>query len=229
MALLNHPSAMLLGLMTASALVTLARLPFGRVLRRLGVLLGFLALLWLVLPITAGGDAVTRLWGVPIGERGLVLAAGISIKSIAILLGLMAMVATMPVATLGHAMGQLKVPPKIVYLLLMTYRYIYVIEVEYRRLVEAIKIRGFMPRQRLHTYRTVAYLVGMLLVRAALRADRVHHAMVCRGFRGRFYTIRSFSMDRASAAFLIVVCGVVLLMGVMEWGALTDWPWPRVR
>ncbi len=226
-ALLNRPSAMILGLITASVLVALARLPLARVLRRLGVLLGFLALLWLVLPITAGGDVVASFWGVPIGQHGLVLAAGISIKSIAILLGLMALVATMTVATLGHAMGQLKVPPKIVYLLLMTYRYIYVIEVEYRRLVEAIKIRGFTPRHRLHTYRTVAYLVGMLLVRAALRADRVHHAMVCRGFSGRFYSINAFSMDRASAVFLIVVSSVVLLMGAMEWGALAGWPWPR--
>lgn len=219
-ALLESPAAMGTALALAISAAAGARLPVKPVARRLGLLSGFLILMWLLLPITAGGNPVGRLGPFAIGDRGIVLAAAITFKSTTILLVLMALVATMTVATLGNAMGRLRIPPKIIYLLLMTYRYIYVIESEYRRLVAALKIRGFVPKTSLHAYRTYAYLVGMLLVRAALRADRVHQAMVCRGFQGRFYTIGDQTLDRASVWFGGVAAAAVVVIIILEWGGV---------
>lgn len=116
--------------------------------------------------------------------EGVGLAARITLKANAILLVFIALVATMPVATLGHALHRLAVPDKLVHLLLFTYRYIHVMEKEYKRLHNAAVIRGFRPRTDRHTYKTYAYLVGMLLVRSLARAERVYDAMLCRGFQG---------------------------------------------
>ena len=102
----------------------------------------------------------------------------------------------MPLATLGYALNRLRVPDKIVHLLLMTYRYVFVLEQEYQRLMRAVKIRGFQPATNLHTYRTYAYVVGMLFVRAAERAERVQQAMLCRGFKRKFYCLQEFKADR---------------------------------
>ncbi|MCK7503788.1 MAG: energy-coupling factor transporter transmembrane protein EcfT [Desulfobacterales bacterium] len=66
-------------------------------------------------------------------REGVELAAQITLKSNAIVLAFMALVATMPLATAGHALHRLRVPDKIVHLLLMTYRYIFVLEQEYQR------------------------------------------------------------------------------------------------
>jgi cobalt/nickel transport system permease protein len=88
------------------------------------------------------------------------------------------------------------------HLLLFTYRYIYVFEQEYRRLVQAMKIRGFQARTNLHTYRSYAYLAAMLLVRSFDRAERVFAAMRCRGFNGTFYSLKSFSWQRRDGIFL---------------------------
>lgn len=217
-ALLARPASMVAALGIAVVLVLIARLAFIPVTKRLALVSGFLVLLWLVLPFTSGGEPVGHLGPFAIGDRGLFLAASISTKSIAILLTLMALLGTMTVATLGHAMGRLHIPPKIVYLLLMTYRYIHVINAEYRRLIAAIKIRGFQPKTGLHAYRTYAYLVGMLLVRAALRAERVHQAMVCRGFRGRFYAIGEFTLDAGSLAFGAAFSILVAWVAFLEWG-----------
>ena len=56
-------------------------------------------------------------------------------------------------------------------------------DVEYERLVRSAKIRGVEPRSNMHTYKTYAYLLGMLFVRAAARAERVQQAVEL-GFDG---------------------------------------------
>jgi cobalt/nickel transport system permease protein len=110
----------------------------------------------------------------------------------------------------------MRVPEKIVRLLLMTYRYVFVIEQEYLRLIRATKIRGFRPGTNMNTYRTYAYVVGMLLVRAAARADRVHQAMLCRGFRGKFYSLQEFQMGSASWMFAALMTFVIVGLVIME-------------
>jgi cobalt/nickel transport system permease protein len=139
------------------------------------------------------------------------------LKSISILALLIALVATMSVATLGNALNSLGVPGKFTQLLLVSYRYIFVIEQEYQRLVRAAKIRGFQPGTNLHTYRTYAYLAGMLFVRASLRAQRVYQAMRCRGFRGRYISLQTYRAGLQNAVFgfcILMTCGLIIYF---EW------------
>jgi cobalt/nickel transport system permease protein len=123
----------------------------------------------------------------------------------------------MSFSTLGHSIYRLRVPEKIVYLLLMTYRYIFVIEEEYQRLMRAVKIRGFRPGTNVNTYRTYSHVIGMLFVRAAARAERVHQAMQCRGFNGKFYSLQEFQTNAASWVFAIVMTAVIVGLVFMEW------------
>ena len=88
---------------------------------------------------------------------------------------------------------------------------------EYIRLVNSMKIRNFSPANSLHTYRTIAYLVGMLLVRSFDRAHRVHNAMLCRGFKGNFYSLSRFSLSRRDIVSLVLMVTVILILGVLEW------------
>ncbi len=43
--------------------------------------------------------------------------------------------------------------------------------------MRAIKIRGFVRGTSLHCYKTCAYLIGMLFVRASARAERVYQVI----------------------------------------------------
>jgi len=139
------------------------------------------------------------------------------VKSNAIVLTLIGLIATMAFSTLGYALKQLGVPQKIIHLLLMSYRYIFVIEQEYQRLIRAAKIRGFQPKTNLHTYRTYAFVIGMLLVRATARAQRVHQAMLCRGFNGTFYSLHEYKAGAAGIIFSVLMTGVILVLVMMEW------------
>jgi cobalt/nickel transport system permease protein len=145
------------------------------------------------------------------------MAMQISLKAATILLVLTTLVATSPVADLGHALHTLKVPGPLVLLLLLTYRYTFVIHQEYQRLWLAARVRGFRPGTNLHSYRTYAYLVGMLFVRAAARADRVHQAMRCRGFNGRFHSLRAFRSRPANWAFSTTMGVCLATLVYMEW------------
>jgi cobalt/nickel transport system permease protein len=198
-------------------LVACARLNLVAVGRRLLVIIGFLLLLWIVLPITFEGAPLKQFGPFTITRAGVVLAAQISLKSASILLAFIGLVATMNFATLGHALGDLRIPDKIVHLLLITYRYVFLIDQEFQRLARATKIRGFQPGTNLHTYRTFAYLVAMLFVRSASRAERVHQAMLCRGFHGRFYRLTEFPSHPRNWAFAVLMAVAVFVLVLLEW------------
>ena len=215
-ALCREFPALLTALAVSMALVALARLQAAEVLKRLLVVNGLVVFIWAMIPFTFPGEALFHLGPFGAAREGIELAAQITLKSNAIILAFMALVATMPFATAGHALHRLRVPDKIVHLLLMTYRYIFVIEQEYQRLVRAAGIRGFRPGTNLHTYRTYAYLVGMLFVRAVERAERVRWAMLCRGFKRKFYSLHEFKAGPGSIVFLLLMAAAVLAIAFLE-------------
>jgi cobalt/nickel transport system permease protein len=205
-----------LAMAAGAVLIALARLPLGAIARRLSVVAGFLLLIWLVLPFSLRGEPLFQLGPLTATQAGIAYAGRITLKAIAILALFLATVTTMSVATLGHTLARLRLPDKLIVLLLLTYRYVFVLEQEYHRLRRAADIRAFHPGTNLHSYRTYAYLVGMLLVRASARARRVYQAMCCRGFRGRFYTLADLSPAPHNRPFALFLGAFGLLLLFLE-------------
>jgi cobalt/nickel transport system permease protein len=205
------------GLVLALFLVLMSRLRLVDVAKRLTVINSFNLLLFLLLPFTFEGTAIFSIGPFDCSRQGLTLASQITLKSNAILLVFIATVATMTIATLGNTLNRLHMPEKVVYLLLIAYRYVFVLEQEYLRLTTAIRVRGFQPQNNMHTYKTYAYLFGMILVRATARADRVYQAMLCRGFKGRFYCIHQFSFSRLDRIWSVILGVSLVLLGNLEW------------
>jgi len=209
-------SALCLGL----SIVLFTKVPLRQLVRGLIPANIFILFLWCFLPFTFEGEALFSVGPLVATGEGVIHAARISIKSNAIMVVLISMVSSTSVLALGHAMHELKVPVKIVHLLFFTQRYIHVIHREYLRLVNAMKVRGFRPGTNIHTYKTYAYLVGMLLVRSSDRAERVRNAMLCRGFSGRLYSLRRFSLKTVDVISLVVMLALTLALGVLEWKGL---------
>jgi cobalt/nickel transport system permease protein len=216
LAFCHRAGTILSALALALCLVLLARLPGREVARRLLFANIFLLFFWLLLPFTYG-EQTSSLGPLPINGEGLLFAARLTVKTNAIVMVFMALVATSSIVTLGHALHSLSVPAKLVYLLLFTFRYIHVMETEYRKLHNAMLIRGFRPQTDMHTYRSYAYLIGMLLVRSSNRAQRVSEAMLCRGFHGRFHSLYRFSLTRTDVLFGVLVLLAVTMLVYLEW------------
>ncbi|WP_319466679.1 cobalt ECF transporter T component CbiQ [uncultured Pseudodesulfovibrio sp.] len=208
-ALFTIPCALLQGLESASValiagilFVFTARLPMRAVLQRLLAVNVFTLFLWFFIPFSTPGIPALTFGPLTATHEGIRLALLITLKTNAIVCAVMTLMGTIPVQDLGPALQQLKMPEKICHILLFTYRYIFVIHQEYTIMRRAMAARGFKPKTDSHTYRSYAWLVGMLLVKSWDRAERVHGAMRCRGFRGRFYTLTTFSTSSNDTLFI---------------------------
>ncbi len=215
-ALCRNLPAPLFGLGVGLILLALARLNVRAVLRRLFAVNVFIFFLWLVLPFSLPGTPVFSVWSLTATREGLSLALLVTLKSNAVLCVFLALAATMDAPVFGQAAGSLGAPPKLTFLFLFTYRYIHVLADEYERLRVAAKLRGFRPSTGLHTYRTVANLLGMVLVRGYDRSRRVYEAMILRGFNGSFHTLRRFAATSRDRLFLAAMLVVLAAMAVLE-------------
>jgi cobalt/nickel transport system permease protein len=177
----------------------------------------FVLLLLVLLPLGGGATPLWTIGPMVFAREGLLQALEIGLKANAIVLGVLVLLAGMDNVALGHALGHLGVPQKLTHLLLFTIRYLSVLHQEYLRLRAAMKMRGFRPRVNWHTYQTIGYLVGMLLVRSLDRAERIVAAMKCRGFRGRFHLLDHFAFSSRDVWFSAVFLLVLLVLAGLEW------------
>ena len=204
----------------ALGLALWARLDLRLLVQRLLLVNTFVALLWLFLPFTYPGQAAFTVGPLTASHEGLGFALMLTVRTNAIVLATIALLGTTPVFNLVHALQHLHLPSKLVHIAFFCYRYIDVIQREYLRLRDAMRIRGFRPRTTLHTYTSYAYLIGMLLVRSYERSERVYQAMLCRGFKGDFPVYRHFHLHRRDFLYLAAMAAVILLLILLESGMI---------
>jgi cobalt/nickel transport system permease protein len=173
--------------------------------------------LWMFLPFTFEGQPIFQAGPFSIIKEGVVHSAGMTIKSNSIVLVLITLVGSTSIITLGHALHELGISKKLIHLFFFTIRYIHSIHREYLSMVNALKVRGFYPGNNIHTYKTMSYLIGMLLVRSFDKAQRVHNAMLCRGFNGNLYSLKEFSLNRTDVISFLFMISMIFTLGIFEW------------
>lgn len=162
-------------------LAALARIPPLALLRRLTVELPFLAFV-LVLPLIATGPR-TSVLGLPVSEPGAQAALVIAGKATIGLLATSVLAATTTLPDILEGLERLRVPPVFTAVAAFTVRYGDVLAADFRRLRVARVCRGADPRW-LWQARDVAGTVASLFVRSYERSERVHLAMLSRGYTG---------------------------------------------
>ncbi|MBQ9405725.1 MAG: cobalt ECF transporter T component CbiQ [Desulfovibrio sp.] len=210
LSLLGDVYACLVGLAVSALLLLLARPCWQPLLCRLAAINVFVVFLWCVTPWSVPGEELMRLGWLTISVQGVRLSLLVSLKANAIAAVFLALVGTMTAPELGHALERLHCPTKLVFLFLFTARYVHVLGQEWRVLFTAAKLRGFRPGTNAATYRTLASLLGLLLVRSHERAQRVHEAMLLRGFDGSFRSVTVFHAGPRDLGFalLLLLCAV---------------------
>ncbi len=204
-AITNQQEQAIYALIASALLLGLSKPPLRALLHRLAAVNLFILFLWCSVPFFTPGTAIATFGPLTCTEEGLTLAWLVSIKANAITLLLITCIATMPASLLGQALQALHLPDKLVYLLLFTYRSIFVLADEWQRLQTALRLRGFVPATNLHTYRTVGYLFGLTLTRSLDRSQRVHQAMLLRGFTGRFLPLVLLRFTRQDLVFTLLL------------------------
>jgi len=203
-------------LLTSVVLLVSAGLSGKKTLKKVMAMDGFIIFMLLMLPFTTPGEAWFNVGPFTATKEGVYKAIEITLKANAVVMTLLALVATIDAITLAHALNRLRVPENLVHLMLFSVRYIDVLKQEYFRLRTAMKARCFQMGNNLHTYRNVGYLLGMLLVRSIERSERILEAMKCRGFQGKFYLLDDFHFQRRDRLFSLLSFFFLLFLFTLD-------------
>jgi cobalt/nickel transport system permease protein len=197
-------------------LVVAGREPLGGLLLRVAPVLPFALLVGLFNPWL---DPTPRA-----SIAGVAISGGwLSFASMALRVVLTASTALVLLAVTGFAplcagLGRLGVPRVLVVQLLFLHRYTFLLveEVGRMRRAHAQRSAGRHP-----DLRTFGAMLGQLLLRTLDRAQRIHVAMLCRGFAGIFPSGSPRAFHPADALFLGAWCAVfvVLRLAPFAWGA----------
>lgn len=187
---------------------TLARLGPRRVLPRMMVILPFVTFS-LFLPFIAGGDR-TDVLGIGLSVSGLwstwsILTKALIGVSISILLA-----STTTVPDLLRGLTRLRVPTAFTAIAGFMFRYLDLIVDELHRMRTAMTARAYDPRW-LWQARPIAMSAGSLFVRTYERGERIHSAMVARGFTGQMPDLGEPTGRRSDWALTALFLGVAAL------------------
>lgn len=209
-------SALLPLFMYPIALLIMADLPVGLLFQRMLVAIPFALGVGIFNPLL---DQTPLIW---VGEMGIG-AGWISFSSLMLRFALTVMAGLILIATTGihglsTALGRLGLGRPFVNQLLFVYRYMSVLGEEVFRALRAHALRslkdGGVP------YRVWGSFLGLLLLRTMSRAERLHHAMICRGFTGRIPRMQQTVMGWGDVMYLGVW---ILYFTVVRWINLPQW------
>lgn len=158
-----------------------ARVPVGAVVRRVLVVGPFL-LVAAMLPLIGEGER-TALGPFSVSVDGSWAAWGIASKAVLGATASVLLTATTPLPDLLRGLTRLRVPRVVVSIIAFMVRYLELIVDEVGRMRMAMAARGHAPRW-LWQSRAAATAVGTVFVRTYERGERVHQAMLARGFTG---------------------------------------------
>jgi cobalt/nickel transport system permease protein len=166
--------------------VTLSNLPISYVLKKIMTILPIALFVGLFNPLfdreihaVFGSIAISGGW---ISLISIIGRSALTVGSAIIL------IATTGFISVCHALNCLGMPRVFTTQLLFLYRYIFVLTEEAARTSHARELRSCGKKGL--GFSSFGPLIGHLLIRTWARADRIHMAMVVRGFSGEFHSRR---------------------------------------
>jgi cobalt/nickel transport system permease protein len=194
---------------------TVARIPVRWFAARAVIELPFVVLA-LLLPFVGGGPQVSVL-GVSVSSAGALAGWNILVKGTLGVLVSLTLAATTPQRDLILGLHRLRVPSLVITIATLMLRYVEVIVDEARRMRVARICRGHDPRF-LWQVGATARGIGTLFIRAYERGERVHVAMVSRGWSGVLpEPVRAKPAVRLWLAGLVPAAVSALTLSVALW------------
>jgi len=169
-------------LLLLGVVIAISKVPFGYILKRMVVEVPFLFFAAL-LPFVATGPR-TEVLGLSVSQPGLLAAWGLLAKGTLGVMASLTLAATTEPQQLLLGVERLRLPNQLVQIMSFMVRYLDVVTGEMQRMKIARESRGFSARNPTH-WPAVAKSAGALFIRSYERGERVHLAMLSRGYTGR--------------------------------------------
>jgi cobalt/nickel transport system permease protein len=194
--------------------VAVSQVPVRYLARRMVVEVPFVVFA-LLLPFVATGPRV-QVGPLSLSEHGLAGAAALLVKGTLGVLASLLLAATTEPRDVVAGLERLRLPHQLVQIMGFMIRYLEVVTGELARMRVARESRGFRARS-VRSWPALASTVGALFIRSYERGERVHLAMLSRGYTGRMPVPHPMTATAAQwrlAAALPVAALAALLLGV---------------
>jgi len=179
-------------------LAAIGNLPFGYLARRLVVAAPFALFVGIWNPLF---DRRAMMFAGHLVAGGWLSFASVAMRFLLTVAAVLVLVGSTGLSALGAALGRLGVPRAFTAQVLLLYRYLFVLAGEALTMRRAWSART--SSRRAMSLWSYARLLGQLLLRTYGRAERIHAAMLCRGFSGEPPTPRSWRFTVRDGAFVV--------------------------
>lgn len=163
----------------------IAKIPFLLIIKRSVIEIPFL-LFAVLMPFVGSGKEITFI-GLSLNQAGLIAAASIIAKGTIGVLTAIIISCSTTAREILRGLETLKMPSQLVQIATFMLRYINVINDEMERMAVARTSRAFEATGIKH-WRILASVAGSLFIRSYERGERVHLAMLSRGYEGKLPT-----------------------------------------
>lgn len=120
------------------------------------------------------------------------------------------LIATTSMEELCYAFSRLHVPDTLITQFMLTYRYVFLLLQEAKRMTQAYALRA--PGQRGIHYKNWGSMVGQLLLRSMDRAEIIYQSMCLRGYGKQSYSAINCSWTYKDVLYLLGWSSVLLLL-----------------
>jgi energy-coupling factor transporter transmembrane protein EcfT len=173
------------------------------VLRRLAAVNTFCAVLFITMPLSGNSFTAPLLYTLRVNAAALFY---------------MLFAAALGIGRLAPALAALKVNEKLVALLILTYRYLFVMYDRIFRSLLSMRLRR--PRRAAHpAWRTYTALFAAAFADAFIRTQKINRAAQARGFDGVFPITRTFRWKTRDTLALLIAAVVSILLLFVEHGS----------
>jgi cobalt/nickel transport system permease protein len=197
-----------------AAVARAGRVPYGHLLKRMLIEVPFVAFA-LLMPFVARGP-YTEVLGLSLSTSGLWGAWNILAKGTLGVAASVLLASTTDLRELLLGLQQLRLPPLLVQIASFMIRYGDVIADELRRMRIARLSRGFEARGVRH-WGVLAKSAGALFIRSYERGERVHLAMVSRGYTGTMPLVDQAAATRTQWAYAAALPLAALAVCMLGW------------
>ena len=159
----------------------------------------------IVLPLVLLAGALLPL----VRDDGLAIFAAVAAKALIGTTSAALLAATTPFPAVLRGLEALRVPRLPILIAAFMYRYLFVIGAELSRMRWALLARGYRPRRPFHAA-PAGRVAAALFLRTYGRGERVHRAMLARGYRGTMPHAVPLAFTRTDTLFVAAIALAVV-------------------
>jgi cobalt/nickel transport system permease protein len=194
-----------------AAVAAVARVSPATLWRRGLVILPLILLVAVFVPFLREGGRTWEIGFLTVSEAGLTTFGEVSAKAAIGTLAAVLLAATTSFPAVLRGLERLRMPRVLVLIASLMYRYLFVLADELLRMIASARSRCYRPRTALRAG-ALGRITGAFLLRAHARGERVHRAMVARGYTGTMPHDEPLRLARADVAFVACVAGPLLAL-----------------